>query len=156
MTIYTVMSPPPSGNEAQDAERISFIKEGFCWPALVIPVLWLAWQRMWLVLGGYVAAVVVFSLIGVLIGGPAGSVLAALLAILFALEANGLRRWTLERNGWHFTGIVSGSNREECETRFFHQWIDDAALRAPLRAGTSTRYAEEGVLGLFPSPENAQ
>lgn len=163
MTIYTVMSPPPSGDETGDAERVAFVKEGFCWPALVIPALWLLWHRMWLVLAGYLATVVTLSIIGGLLNGPAGAVPAVVLAFLFALEANGLRRWTLERNGWQFSGIVSGANREECETRFFHQWVAEAAVRAasqPNIALRSTRgetsHGDEAVLGLFPSPEKAR
>ena len=156
MTIYTVMSPPPSGNDARDAERVAFIKEGFSWSALFVPVIWLLWHRLWLVLAGYLTAAVVLSIAGGLIGGPAGGVVAVVLAVLFALEANALRRWTLERRGWQFAGIVSGTNREECETRFFHHWVEGLAQHTPKRLTAGTQHLDEGVLGLFPAPENTR
>ncbi|AXS38954.1 DUF2628 domain-containing protein [Breoghania sp. L-A4] len=159
MTIHTVMCPPPSGDETRDAERIVFIKEGFCWPALFFSLIWLLWHRMWLVLVGYLAIEAVLLVAGALIGGPAGGVLSALFAVLFALEANALRRWTLERGGWEFAGVVSGANLAECETRFFHHWVEAGAHRAPQPLAPETRRAQapnEDVLGLFPAPENAR
>lgn len=156
MTVYTVMSPPPSGDAAQDADRIAFVKEGFCWPALFAAVLWLVWHRLWLGLLGYLAVVVALSLAGEWLGGASGAVLGLVFAVLFALEANGVRRWTLERNGWTLAAIVSGSGRDECETRFFHDWTAARArpFSRPLPFGTS--HVEAGVLGLFPSPETSR
>jgi hypothetical protein len=42
-----------------------------------------------------------------------------LLQVLFALEANNLRRWTLERRGHRFAGVAEGRNLEDAEIRHF-------------------------------------
>ncbi len=159
MTIYTVMCPPPSGNQTADAEQVAFVKEGFCWPALFFSAFWLLWHRMWLVLAGYIVIEVLLVIAGALIGGPIGGVLSLLFTVLFALEANGLRRWTLERNGWTLAGVVSGAGLAECETRFFQQWVQAEAHRVPRPLPAETRRAQapkDDVLGLFPAPENAR
>ncbi|MBN9011101.1 MAG: DUF2628 domain-containing protein, partial [Rhizobiales bacterium] len=95
MTLYTVLAPPRLEGEIRpDPIRLAFIKEGFCWPALFVPVLWMILRRMWIVLALYVAVALG---IGALDGHvpPAIPVAVILLGwIWFAIEANGLRRWT--------------------------------------------------------------
>jgi hypothetical protein len=39
------------------------------------------------------------------------------------LEADTLRRWSLERRGWRTLGTVSGKKTAECERRFFDAWL---------------------------------
>ena len=57
MALYTVFAPPPEpGETAPDPVRFVFVKDGFCWPALFIPELWLLFRRMWLVFVLYLAA----------------------------------------------------------------------------------------------------
>lgn len=61
MTVYTVLEPPPSGDDLRDAERVAFVRDGFSWLALLFPLLWLLWHRMWLVLVLWIAVVVVLQ-----------------------------------------------------------------------------------------------
>ena len=71
MPVYTVFAPPQGSGAAEpDPLRFVFVKDGFCWPALFIPELWLLFRRMWLVLVVYVALSVVVSIVGARIGGP--------------------------------------------------------------------------------------
>src|SRR5579872_3899284 len=108
MTIYTVLGPPPAdGDVAPDPMSLLFIKEGFCWPALFFPEIWLIFRRMWLVLLLDLVVIVAAAAVA----RKAGPVVAAVLVLarlLFALEANGLRRWTCYRHGYRLLGVVEG------------------------------------------------
>lgn len=161
MTMYTVMNPPPSGNPVRDAERIVFIKEGFCWPALFAAVPWLVWHRMWLVLAGYLATVAGLVVLSAIVPAPAGGLSALVFAGFFALEANNLRRWTLERNGWTLTGVTTGDRRDELELRHFTAHGAGSAPAAARGGRTNppthgTAPVDDAVLGLFPAPESTR
>jgi hypothetical protein len=176
MAIYTVLAPPARGDDARaDPMATVFVKDGFCWPALFIAPLWMIYRRMWLVLVVYIAATIALSwgLRGLGVGDFDG-VVVILLHVLFALEANNLRRWTLERRGYAFAGVAEGRNVEEAEIRFFSRpdgTEPSAAVPvppvpptppapptppmppAPPRQGPVHPSAEAGdVVGLFPSP----
>ena len=47
MRAYTVHAPP---DEPAAPERFAFVKDGFSWPALFVPILWILWHRLWLTL----------------------------------------------------------------------------------------------------------
>ena len=131
MPLYTVFAPPPKpGETAPDPLRFVFVKDGFCWPALFIPELWLLARRMWLVFVVYLAASLVISVIGERVGGPLPWVTLILMHLLFALEGNALRRWKLSSAGYTLVGVVEG-RREEAELRFFSQWQPPAPVAAP-------------------------
>lgn len=179
MPLYTVFAPPPKpGETAPDPVRFVFVKDGFCWPALFVPELWLLARRMWLVFVLYLAASVAISIIGSKVGGPLPWVTLVLMHLLFALEGNALRRWKLSSRGYAFIGVAEG-HREEAELRFFSQWQvpaqapttdapqDGAAADETQPAPQPTQVAMPvtrtpepapnaaetgGVIGLFPAP----
>jgi hypothetical protein len=170
MAIYTVFAPPPEpGAAAPDPLRFVFVKDGFCWPALLIPELWLLFRRMWLVFLIYLAASAAISIVGANVGGPLPWVTLLLMHLLFALEGNALRRWKLSALGYALVGVAEG-RRADAEMRFFSQWQPPALPAAPSAAappvqatvpavadaGTqapATVLAESGtVIGLFPAP----
>src|SRR5581483_7531236 len=108
MTAYTVYEPPdPPADRLDRAESLEFVKEGFSWAAALLTPFWLAANRMWLVLAGYLGGMVILQAVHVLIG----------------FEADSLKRWTLERNGWRMVGSAVGRNWAECERRFFEAWL---------------------------------
>ena len=157
MSIYTVLSPPQqAGDIAPDPFSLLFVKEGFCWPALFFPEIWLIFRRMWLVL--LFDIVVILSVIAIVDGaGPAAALILVLARILFALEANGLRRWTYYRHGYQLLDVVEGRRLWEAELRFFLGWSPDipapAAPPAPERPTAAPPSPESGeVVGLFPVP----
>lgn len=154
---------PASRDLAERAERLTFVKDGIAWLALLFPVLWLLFHRMWLVLLGFIAVVAVFSFCaGALgLGDAAAGVLSVALSIVLALEANELRRWTLHRRGYTELGTVTGRSRDECEFRFLAAWLDEfEAFGLPERItsepgiGTVRKAAPRApqgqVVGLFP------
>lgn len=155
MTVYTVLTPPPAaGDIAPDPLSLVFIKEGFCWPALFFPEVWLIFRRMWLVLLLDAVAIVAAGLMA----AEARPVVAAILIVarfLFALEANGLRRWTYYRHGYRLIGIVEAQRLWEAELRFFLEWMPENAAAPkppapePPRPKPASPEAGE-VVGLFP------
>lgn len=185
MAIYTVLAPQaPAGAPpaATDPLALVFVREGFSWPALLIAELWLLYRRMWLVFVLYIAVIAAAWYVDRQIGGPFVSVFLALAHLLFALEGNQLRRWSLARRGYSLVGVVEGKGLAEAEIRYFHGQeaaapagiTPDPALppappaivpvpppappappvRPPMQPlGAVAPSAEAGdVVGLFPSP----
>ena len=130
MRIYTVWDPP-EGMRADDPRvRTRFVREGFAWLALLCPVLWLLFHRMWLVLVLYlVVAVGAESISSGLVGAPAG-LAAFAVTLVFAFEARGLYAWTLSRKGWRHRGVVTGMRLEDAERR----WFDGERMPMPAPA----------------------
>jgi len=169
MTLYTVNAPPTAaGGAAPEPASLVFVKEGFSWPALFIPELWLIFRRMWLVLVLYVAVALLLVELAARLGDALPVFVVILARFLFALEANGLRRWTLERNGYALIAVIEGRGRDEAERRFFGEWLGEAPAAAsppappvpPAASAASAPRAEPwkptpengGVVGLFPAP----
>ena len=154
-------------NVALRADSIIFVKEGFAWLALLFPLLWMLFNRMWLVLLAFLVVMSVLQAAAAAAGF--GEMLAGWItlggSLLFAFHANDLRRWTLARRGYVFAGLVTGRDREECETRFFDGWLAEQEAESPAQpSGRATmtpappapkRQAGTGdddVIGLFPEP----
>ncbi len=161
MPLYTVHAPPPrSGAAAPDPMDYVFVKEGFCWPALFVPVLWLLFRRMWLVLVIYLVAVLALAAAERAGGGPLPDVATVLGWLWLALEGNQLRRWSLRRRGYRLVDVVEGGRLAAAESRYFHDWPEAtetppaAPPGEPLPpAPPSQPSAEAGdVIGLFPAP----
>lgn len=159
MTLYTVHAPADAAPTGPAADRVAFVKDGFSWPALLIPVLWLPYRRMWWPLLGFLAATVGIGLAGARIGESPAALIGILFSLWFALEANAMRRWTLDRRGYHLVGVVEGRDRDTAERRFFEAALapaagpataDPAGPVAPARPPVTPRAAPPGVIGLFP------
>ena len=168
MITYTVHErASDEDNVALRADSIIFVKEGFAWLALLFPLLWMLFNRTWLVL---LAFLVVMSVVQAAAAAAGyGEMLAGWItlggSLLFAYHANDLRRWTLGRRGYEFAGLVTGRDREECETRFFDGWLadqghegrSDPSPASPVTPAPSVPKRQAGrgdddVIGLFPEP----
>jgi hypothetical protein len=156
MRAYTVHAP---ADDPAAPEKFAFVKDGFSWPALFAPILWILWHRLWLTLVGYVIFVLVVAWTGRLVNENAAFIVAILGSLLFALEANNIRRMSLANRGWSDLGASSGQNLDEAELRFFDRWRGGsaAAHSAPTQVARTpdTRLVDsEGpIFGLFPEPE---
>ncbi len=121
MQIYSIFEPATGPARLDDPRSVIFLKEGFCWPALFVPLLWMLYHRMWLVTAGYVGLSLVVGLMGQLFGSHEAP--AALIGIGFGLivafEANGLRRWGLQRSGYRHVATVAAKNLPLAEARYF-------------------------------------
>jgi hypothetical protein len=167
VTVYSVYEPPDKAPEVLTrAEALAFVKEGFSWPALLVPGLWLLYQRMWL---EFVLFVVLFVVLGWLLGqSDQGQALFGWISlgivVLFAAEANDLRRAALERRGWREVGVAIGQSREAAEFSFFRSWLPEQerssrerplVTDAPRQTEVPPRKSggeSEEVIGLFPQP----
>ena len=148
------------GRPDEPPERFAFVKDGFSWPALFVPLLWLLWHRLWLTLVGYVIFILVVAWTGRLIDDDMATLVAILGSILFALEANNIRRLSLEGSGRRELGVGAGRNLEEAELRFFDRWSGQTPAMRTETAGRPmgppqprSTGGEEPVLGSFPEPE---
>ena len=163
MAIYTVLAPKArDGENARDVDpmAIVFVKEGVSWPALFVAGPWLIYRRMWLVLAAYLVLAIGVSAIGRQFGGSIPGIILIAIHLLFALEANELRRWTLLRRGYAFLGVTEGRGLEAAEIRYFAsleapatELPDSPPPPAPRKFGPVQPSAEAGdVVGLFPAP----
>ena len=97
------------------ADGVIFVKDGFSWPAFLVPFVWLIWHRLWRALGGYILAVAGLAGVGYLAGLPEGlgTSLGLLLNLYMGLEGNNLRRKALARRGYQeVADIVAGDGEE--------------------------------------------
>lgn len=162
MSIYTVLAPRTS-DSAPDPTAFVFVKDGFCWPALLFPGIWMIFRQLWLVLLLYLAAAILFGVFAGVVEGIAPFALYLLARFCVALEANGLRRWTLERRGFVLIGVVEARNAREADVRFFADWqaepqapVPPIAPQPPVKHVTRQPSPEAGeVVGLFPAPGGA-
>jgi len=119
MASWTVHAPEGDLGDAIAADRLAFVREGFVWWAALLPFLWAAFHRLWLVLLGWLGVSVSIGAIDAVAGDASGTILSLAFALWFGFAANDLRRWTLERRGWRLVGVTSGSDLDEAEARFF-------------------------------------
>ncbi|MCW2308701.1 DUF2628 domain-containing protein [Rhodobium gokarnense] len=164
MAAFMVMTPPASGDPVSDAVKTAFVKDGFSWAALFFAPLWALYHGLWLVLTCWIVISLAIGAVGDFFSMGAGQVLSLAFSLLFALEANQLRRWTLQRRGWQLSGVVVGRDREEYERRYFDRLLaagqpqDDPSTPAPERRRAEpprARATGTGVIGSMPTPRGA-
>ncbi|MDE1172852.1 MAG: DUF2628 domain-containing protein [Parvibaculaceae bacterium] len=126
MRSYTVHH---KDGEAADGAGFVFVKEGFCWPALFVPALWLLFRRHWLVLAGFL--LFSFGLTRITADEPTFGFIIFIVQILIASEANDLRRWKLARHGYSLVGVAMGHGIDEAEWSFFHKYDGPLETRVP-------------------------
>lgn len=135
MLTFTVHEPPhPPADRIDRAESLAFVKDGFSWIAAVFAPIWLLVHRLWWPLLGYIVLSSLFELArwGGIIDSDWISLAFIGLHLLIGFEADTLRRWSLDRNGWRTLGSVSGRNAAECERRFYEGWLPTQPAIAPV------------------------
>lgn len=160
MSTYYVMAPADLKNPVaspREADRLVFIADRFSWLACIFSLIWIVWHRLWLVLIGYLAVTLVLEAFAAYTDSAAPMVAGLMVAILFGFEANGLRRWCMQRAGWQILGLVSGSDQMEAELRFFQALQKSAGVLPPVPdltvpverpSGIIPRIGSETVVGL--------
>jgi hypothetical protein len=167
MAVYTVLAPKVrDGDALPDPMALVFVKDGFNWPALFFAGAWLIYRRLWLVLIGYIVIAMALSFAAENLSGGLGGLAILAVHLLFALEANQLRVWTLERNGYGLISIAEGRNVEEAELRYFSEAevaprplppvppVPPTPPTPPMRPQPPVKPSAEAgdVVGLFPAP----
>lgn len=169
MTTYTVHHrSDTAAGILERSEETEFVKDGFCWPALLVPALWLLARRQWIAFFVYLGFVILLGLIGeaLSLSDYVVTVLSLGANLLLGFEANDLRRWTLRRRGYRDAGLVIASKRDDAERRFFQAMIeaeDDVVPsppsqperpmpeQKPIQVARAFKESSEPV-GLFPAP----
>jgi hypothetical protein len=124
MRVYTVHGGQTGGDEA--ATPLVLVREGFSWPALLLPFLWLAWHGLWLAAALCLAVLVgIGALAPEFVSGPA----TLAVHVLIGAHAQDLRRRRLRRRGQPLTGIVAERDRERAMVRLL---AERPELAAPL------------------------
>lgn len=114
MASFTVHLPPDG-----EIEHARFIREGVNIFALIIPFLWLIWNRLWLELAAYIAILATILVWAVLGGEKLAPILSALPALYLFLEGNQLVRARLERAGWMQEAVVDAATVAEAEITYY-------------------------------------
>ncbi len=122
MPIWTVHSKveEPAAIRAA-AEDVRFVREGFNWPAFLVPLLWLVIKGMWIVLLVALAVEIAFIAAGkgLELSDSVLTILGLGLNLVMGFAGNDLYRWTLARGGWREIGLAAGGDRDVAEYRFF-------------------------------------
>lgn len=139
MQIYSILEPARGPVRPDDPRSVIFLKEGFCWPALFVPLLWMLYHRMWLVAGAYIGMSALVALLGQLLGTqetPA-AIIGLGFGLIIAFEAAGIRRWHLLRNGYRQVASVAAKNLPLAEARYFAEKPEANTPGLPLRQSAS-------------------
>jgi hypothetical protein len=171
MPVYTVHAPAANGADLAATDKFTFVRDGFHFWAAVAGVIWLAWNRLWLALIGWLvlAFVIDFGLTRLGVGRGAIFLVCLVLMLLLGFEAASLQRWTLSRRKWRQLDIVVADNEEAAERRFFErwtarrgvvsdQWSVDRGAPPPTRSLPGQPFSKApplpqgGIIGLFPEP----
>ena len=105
---------------------VVLIKEGFCWPALFVPLLWLIYHLQFFGLLAYLSAAAILSAAVKYTGMEhlLGLLLSVVLSLLVASLANDWRRWRLAAKGYELVAIAAADNLRQAEQKFFHRnWL---------------------------------
>lgn len=139
MKIYSIFEPASGPARLDDPRSVIFLKEGFCWPALWFPFVWLLYHRMWLLGAAYASVSVVVALLGQWLGsdGAPAAIIGLGSGLLVAFEANGLRRWHLQRSGYRQVAAIAAENLPQAEARYFSGRPVTAPVSAPVSAPMS-------------------
>ena len=140
MRIYTVHHrQEATGSLTGLGEDAILVKDGFSWPAFFVPLLWLIYKRMWIVLAFYLAVTAGLTALAEFALAPDSAIFAGNLAINLALglEGNDLYRWTLSRRRYRERAVVVGRNLVTAEQRYF-QAVAEAIGRRRTMAGAQT------------------
>lgn len=126
MLTYTVHEgPTPPSDRMDRADALRFVKDGFSMPAALTAPAWLAAHQLWPALVAYLAAAGLIAAAYLWFGLPDLAAVIAMVALhlVVGFEADTIERADLEHKGWNPLGSVTGSAANECERRFFDQWL---------------------------------
>ncbi len=151
MRLYTVHHQPNRAAASQDP-NVVLIKEGFCWPALLIPLLWLLYRKQFWGLVVYLTLTLALATIaaGLDMNETTAFLLTLVLSLLVAAQANDWRRWRLETRGYDLVGVVAADSLAQAEEIYFrNRWrgsdaapeVKPAPVHTPLPASRLTPFA---------------
>ncbi len=155
MKTYLVFERAEGGRTVDAAEQILFVREKFFWLALILPLFWLLWHRLWIGLLGWIGAVVIIGVViwGLNLDQITAAAASLIPSLVVALEGTELRRRKLLRRGFRDAGVVVAVDLEDAERRFFARWLARGETLRPAPAAPLTPLPplpQTSVIGLFP------
>jgi hypothetical protein len=152
MALYSTYVPPDG-----DVGKAIFLRDGLSLFGLVLPPLFLAWNRLWLALAAYLAFQIVLAALSLSGGSEVAAILAVLPGFFLLVHGQELRRNQLERKGWRDVGACVADTVEDAELRYFHRNANSdpvmssvpAPANSPSTSGGQIKFAQQ-PLGLFP------
>ena len=117
MKSFYVMTAPAAGDPDRDTV---FIRDGFSWPAFLLPLPWLLFRKLWLV-----AALAVALYLASIYAAESFRLDALPLAFSFvlslwvALEGGEARMRRFERLGWRLDRVMSAESLSDAEAIYF-------------------------------------
>jgi hypothetical protein len=152
MASFMIVERREAGED--DAETI---RDGFSVLALLFPLVWMLWHRLWIEAAAYLTATLLLMGAGWLLGmGDAAAVLALPLNLLLGFEAQALRHAALLRRGWSDWGVVEAGDSREALMRYLAEagHLDTVTESEPALPMRYTHAAASGpALGLFAYPD---
>lgn len=97
--------------------RTVLVRQGFSFLALLLPVLWLAYRRMWWEVSVYIAFYLVLA-----VWEPANAIswfLFLASCLFIGIEGNSLYESSLQRRGYRLENVIIARDLIEAESRFF-------------------------------------
>ncbi|MFC3229948.1 DUF2628 domain-containing protein [Marinibaculum pumilum] len=119
MRLYTVHLKDTAPADGGSPPAFELVKDGFCWAAFFLPLLWAVWRGQWTGLLLYLICILATSTLTVM-AAPGEAVEIALglgLAVLVGFSANDWRRWRLQRQGYRNVGAVAAADADEAALR---------------------------------------
>lgn len=117
MKSFYVMTAPAAGDPDRDTV---FLRDGFSWPAFLLPLPWLLFRKLWLI-----AALAVVLYLASIYAAESFRLDALPLAFSFvlslwvALEGGEARRRQFERLGWTLDRVMSAETLADAEAVYF-------------------------------------
>ena len=115
--VYTIHLPPPYSAPGAEPEAV---KEGFCFAAFLLNVIWALTLRLWVRAAVLFALMVALFAVGELIGLNAlGQVILVVAVMVWAgMEGNDWHRECLALHGWHEAGVIAAESEDAALRRF--------------------------------------
>ena len=153
MAIHTVHL---SSRSAESGAEI--VNDGFCWPAFLVPPLWLLSQRAWLPALGWLVAqsAIVAVLASGRIAPEAALVLSMLPGLYFGFAGSDIRRASMTRRGQPVVDVIVAPDHDAAELAFFNRNGTPDFPVAPMNAAITapgTKPAGNWSLGMFSSSD---
>lgn len=150
MATYVVMEP--AGDRT--GESALYVRDALAPLAIVLPVVWLLWHRLWLE-----AAMVFFAMLGAAavldwIGMPQLAGLTAFLTGMYvALEGSALRMTAARRKGFAEKAVIDAVSRDEAEENHLltRHTVKDSSRSGQIRPLERYSLREQNV-GVFAMP----
>lgn len=116
MTTYSIYLPPE--RPGTDPEReFRLLPDGGSLFALILPLVWLIWNRLWIALLAYLLIVAALGLASPFLNPVTVVILSGLPALYLFLEGRELICRKYERAGWHYRGTVEADALESAEMK---------------------------------------